>query len=198
MSGVQLTTRPSSLVAQVTVDQPLRKRAGEDELAQDGKPCEVWVQRLCFSAAPNRDAQLLLRNMEAHQLALKLVQLPVAKEPRAQELRSRAVIRAAYRPLRSPPLPHCTPGSWHDGDGTCVAVAGRLLRAMTTGFPLVQSELVAHVPVFLAHIDFKLAAYDISPTELISAVYEGNRATCAQASAAAIGLLRTCSRRKPV
>ena len=35
-------------------------------------------------------------------------------------------------------------------------------------------------------------------TELISAVYEGNRATCAQASAAAIGLPRTCSRRKPV
>lgn len=103
---------------------------------------------------PLPPAQVLLRNLGAHKLALRLLSLPVADKPVASELQTRAVLRAAYR----------------------------LLKAMASGFAQLQAELVPAIPTFVAHVEKRLVAYDISPTGTISATLKDNRAACALVS----------------
>ena len=96
---------------------------------------------------------MLLMNLKAHTPALTLLaNLPFEKsEIKADELEIRAVLRAAYR----------------------------LLKAMCTDFPLMQTELVASIPLFVDHTEANLVSYDITPTG-----YDGTRlgrgASCAQ------------------
>jgi hypothetical protein len=97
---------------------------------------------------------VLLRNLGAHKLVLQLLSLPIASEPLASELKTRAVLRAAYR----------------------------LLKAMASGFAQLQAELVPAIPTFVAHVEKRLVAYDISPTGAISATLKDNRAACALVS----------------
>ena len=49
---------------------------------------------------------------------------------------------------------------------------------MASGFPQLQAELVPSIPTFVAHVQKKLVAYDISPTGTISATLRDNRAAC--------------------
>ena len=81
---------------------------------------------------------MLLMNLKAHTPALTLLaNLPFEKsEIKADELEIRAVLRAAYR----------------------------LLKAMCTDFPLMQTELVASIPLFVDHTEANLVSYDITPT----------------------------------
>ena len=60
----------------------------------------------------------------AHKHALQLLGLPVDRRPTAEDSETRAVLRASYR----------------------------LLKAMCTGSPLMQTELVRHIPTFLEHV----------------------------------------------
>jgi len=140
----------------LTLDRPLRLEKGAptpDELRPGGSG-EIWLMLLCYSAGYNLDMQVLLRNMGAHTLALKLLSLSVADEVLAAELKVRAVLRAAYR----------------------------LIKAMVSGFAQLQAELVPAIPTFVAHVEANLVAYDISPTGTISATLRDNRAACAMVS----------------
>jgi len=131
---------------------------------------------LCRSSGYNLDLQVLLRNLGAHNLALQLLQLPIADEEKPDELQPRAVLRAAYR----------------------------LIKALASGYAQLQAELVSAIPTFVAHVEKKraaplpllgsrralsappfharLIAHDISPTGTISAVLKNNRAACALVS----------------
>ena len=90
------------------------------------------------ASGTNQDMQMLLMNLKAHTPALTLLaNLPFEKsEIKADELEIRAVLRAAYR----------------------------LLKAMCTDFPLMQTELVASIPLFVDHTEANLVSYDITPT----------------------------------
>lgn len=120
-----------------------------------GDPVVVWLFIVCEVGALNTDVQSLLYSMNAQSLPLTLVQLPFEhSRVRRDELDTRLVLKACYR----------------------------MLKAMTSRFPLTQNALVAHVPVFLAHTEAQLVASDISPTECISAVYKDNSIVCTQVS----------------
>lgn len=56
----------------------------------------------------------------------------------------------------------------------------RLLKAMCTDFPLMQTELVASIPLFVDHTEANLVSYDITPTGCINACFKDNRTVCAQ------------------
>lgn len=129
--------------------------AGSADQPTDGKPREkpvwVYVQQAC--TYHNTDAKSLLHNMGAHDLALSFLRLPFnQKDVIGEELNLRAVICGSYR----------------------------LLKAMASHFALMQKALVPHVPTFLTHTEAHLVAYDISPTECISAIYKDNRIVCTQ------------------
>ena len=96
---------------------------------------------------------MLLMNLKAHTPALTLLaNLPFEKsEIKADELEIRAVLRAAYR----------------------------LLKAMCTDFPLMQTELVASIPLFVDHTEANLVSYDITPTGC-DRTRLGRGASCAQ------------------
>ena len=106
------------------------------------------------ASGTNQDMQMLLMNLKAHTPALTLLaNLPFEKsEIKADELEIRAVLRAAYR----------------------------LLKAMCTDFPLMQTELVASIPLFVDHTEANLVSYDITPTGCINACFKDNRTVCAQ------------------
>ena len=55
--------------------------------------------------------------------------------------------------------------SSRDATRAVLRAAYRLLRAMASGFPQMQTDLLPHVPTFLAHVDADLVSRDISPTE---------------------------------
>ena len=105
------------------------------------------------ASGTNQDMQMLLMNLKAHTPALTLLaNLPFEKsEIKADELEIRAVLRAAYR----------------------------LLKAMCTDFPLMQTELVASIPLFVDHTEANLVSYDITPTGC-DRTRLGRGASCAQ------------------
>ena len=51
---------------------------------------------------------------------------------------------------------------------------------MCTDFPLMQTELVASIPLFVDHTEANLVSYDITPTGCINACFKDNRTVCAQ------------------
>lgn len=112
-----------------------------------------WVQAERRVSRPNHDMQLLLSKLGASAAALKLLQLPFETTrvlPHEQKLR--AMICASYR----------------------------LLRAMCNDFGLLQTELAQHLDTFVGHTEAALVEDDISPTQCIIAVCEGNREACTQ------------------
>ena len=114
---------------------------------------DVWIFVQNTASQTNSDAQSLLYQMGAHEIVLKLLQLPF-QESRvfAEDVETRAVACACYR----------------------------LLRAMTARFPSMQKALVRHMAVFLRHTEVHLVATDITPTDCISAIYKDNRVVCTQ------------------
>ena len=116
----------------------------------------VWVMKEVRTPGANKDMQTLLLNLGAHDVALQLLRLPIDKRavlPR--ELPVRAVLRMAYR----------------------------LLQAMALEFSLTQTELAAHLDVFVSHTEANLVSLDISPTDCIDTVCKDNRAACMKVSA---------------
>ena len=106
------------------------------------------------SPGPDQDMQQLLQNLDAHGVALQLLQHPyVHEEVRPGEERRRAVLRMAYR----------------------------LLNAMASGFVQMQARLARCLPIFISHTGSNLFAADISPTDLIITICKDNRAACLQA-----------------
>lgn len=110
--------------------------------------------------------QMLLMNLKAHTPALTLLaNLPFEKsEIKADELEIRAVLRAAYDGTRlGPRAPH----TFRPAELTSLPslyCRYRLLKAMCTDFPLMQTELVASIPLFVDHTEANLVSYDITPT----------------------------------
>ncbi|KAL3918329.1 MAG: hypothetical protein SGPRY_006053, partial [Prymnesium sp.] len=98
------------------------------------------------------DMQLLLKNMEAHKHAISFLALPILPVESEEDHQTRGVLLAAYR----------------------------LLKAMTAGSPLMQSELASSVPIFVEHAEYKLISHDITPTGLINSIFQDNRSVCAQ------------------
>ena len=141
---------------EITFAEPFALEDGEPvppEL-REGASGETWAMLEEKSPGTNQDMQMLLMNLKAHTPALTLLaNLPFEKsEIKADELEIRAVLRAAYR----------------------------LLKAMCTDFPLMQTELVASIPLFVDHTEANLVSYDITPTGCINACFKDNRTVCAQ------------------
>ena len=126
---------------------------------------------------------MLLMNLKAHTPALTLLaNLPFEKsEIKADELEIRAVLRAAYDGTRLGPR-----ALSHTSRPTALTSLPsldcryRLLKAMCTDFPLMQTELVASIPLFVDHTEANLVSYDITPTGCINACFKDNRTVCAQ------------------
>lgn len=112
----------------------------------------VWLMQSERNAVINLDVQLLLMNLGAHELALKLLSLPFdAHKVLPPEISVRRVLLAAYR----------------------------LLTAMTTNCSRMQSALLPHVSRFVEHGGAKaLSDFDASPHALINAIFAGNRMVC--------------------
>ena len=109
---------------------------------------------------------MLLMNLKAHTPALTLLaNLPFEKsEIKADELEIRAVLRAAYDGTRlGPRAPH-TFSPPRLTSLSSLYCRYRLLKAMCTDFPLMQTELVASIPLFVDHTEANLVSYDITPT----------------------------------
>ncbi len=118
------------------------------------------------ASGTNQDMQMLLMNLKAHTPALTLLaNLPFEKsEIKADELEIRAVLRAAYDGTRlGPRAPH-TFSSTALTSLPSLDCRYRLLKAMCTDFPLMQTELVASIPLFVDHTEANLVSYDITPT----------------------------------
>ncbi|KAL1529829.1 hypothetical protein AB1Y20_000761 [Prymnesium parvum] len=130
----------------------LAKRTSSFRASVGDEASDVWVFLECRSPQANMDMQLLLKNMGAHEHALQLLQLPIGRRESFEDYHARAVLSAAYR----------------------------VLKAMCTGSPLMQSELVNNVPLFLEHVECNLVSHDISPTGLINTIFQDNRSVCAQ------------------
>ena len=112
-----------------------------------------WVQTERRISGPNHDRQLLLSKLGASKVAMQLLQLPFdMTQVRPAERKIRAMVCAAYR----------------------------LLRAMCNEFSLLQTELAQHLDLFCTHTEAALVEDDISPTQCIIAVCEGNREACTQ------------------
>lgn len=143
------------------LDRPLKRSDGQPlhPNLQPGGSGEVWVMLESKTPGPNPDMQMLLCNLGAHKAALQLLKLPFTHgEVLAADLQVRAVLRAAYR----------------------------LLKAMCSGFSLMQSELAAHLDLFVSHTEADLVSHDISPTGCINAVCQYNRNACMKMSAETI------------
>lgn len=111
----------------------------------------VWIQLESKVLGPDHDTQLLLSKLGASELALKLLTLPFDMSTvRPEEVQLRSVLCAATR----------------------------LLKAMCNDFPLVQADLAKHLAVFAKLTEAQLLERDISPTECIIAICDGNRDAC--------------------
>ena len=120
-----------------------------------GEDAEVWLLEECVTEGVNADMQLLLFNLGAHVMALKLLELPFTREHvKPQEIELRAVLRAAYR----------------------------LLKALCSNFSLIQMSLFPHLHKFVEHAEAKLVSHDISPTDCINAIFKDNGGAAAQVS----------------
>lgn len=111
----------------------------------------AWLQLEHCIQGPNHDTQLLLSRLGADQLALKVLCLPY----------DMYTVREREAPLRA-----------------LLCAALRLLKAMCTGFPLVQAELAKHLMAFAKHTEARLYEADISPTECIITICNDNRDAC--------------------
>ena len=129
--------------------------------AQDAPPSmaaggegEVWifVEQRCEAGLPNPDMQLLLYNMDAHKVAMKLLQLPLPP------------------PRSSAPT---TDQAWSTEHGTrqTLLAAYRLLRALCSSFKITQLAMMPEVPRILEHVG-KLVAYDITPTGCLESMLQ--------------------------
>ena len=137
----------------VTLDKPVVVDPVIRRGVQPGAQLEVFVFCHCKSPGPDKDMQLLLRNMQAHKGVTALLNLPFNKEMVLQdELPIRELMLMAYR----------------------------LLKALTLGFPQMQADLSHHLDLFLTHTGSSLVAFDISPTGCINAVCQDNRDACVQ------------------
>lgn len=118
-----------------------------------GEPEVVWLfLEQQAGGEPNPDMQLLLFNMNAHLAAQKLLRLPIASEVRSQEMPQREVILGAYR----------------------------LLKALSSGFKVTQMALLPEIPHIVAHTNYNLVSYDITPTDGLIAVLKDNPLGCLQ------------------
>ena len=63
-----------------------------------------------------------------------------------------------------------------------VCAAYRMLKALASGFPLMQSKLLDDVARFIDHAQASLVVYDASPTDCINAIFLDNHSACVQAS----------------
>ena len=135
----------------VTIDHPLEVEGATPPELQPGGSGETWVMLLCSSGGYNLDMQVLLRTMGAHEKVMQLLRLPVSALPLPEELRTRAVLRAVYR----------------------------VLKALVSGFPQMQNDLVPSIPKMVEHVEKDLIAHDVTPTGCITAVLRDNRSACA-------------------
>jgi len=158
MYSVKTVSPPTDGVVEVALDRPLKVVGALAPELQIGGSGEVWVMLLCQSAGYNLDMQVLLRTMGAHEAVLQLLRLPVSSAPLPSELRTRAVLRAVYRTI----------------------------KALVTGFPQMQSDLVPAIPRMVEHVEKDLVAYDVTPTGCVTAILRDNRAACARVPFSAI------------
>eukprot|EP00966_Prymnesium_polylepis_P124307 2874697-Prymnesium_polylepis.1 len=153
----------------VTLDGPIVVDPVVRRGVQAGTALEVFIYRHTKSPGPDKDMQLLLRNMAAHKPVTQLLNLPFEhNKVLAEELPLRDLMLMGYR----------------------------LLKALTLGFPQMQAELSAQLPLFLDHTSANLVAFDISPTGCINAVCQDNRDACVQVPPPPLPCLpgRTCRR----
>jgi hypothetical protein len=142
--------------ATVTLDEPIKLRLPAGMRQQDDAPMpptlekkgEVWVYVEMRAPSMNLDHQLLLLSMGAHKAAIQLLSLPFTADTiLAQDLETRAVLRACYR----------------------------LIKAMTTDCPKAQLEFQPSLQMFLDHTHAYLVAQDVSPSDTITAIFKDNR-----------------------
>ena len=157
----------AELDEEITFAEPFALEDGEPvppEL-REGASGETWAMLEEKSPGTNQDMQMLLMNLKAHTPALTLLaNLPFEKsEIKADELEIRAVLRAAYDGTRlgQRALTRSDPQLTSLPSLDC---RYRLLKAMCTDFPLMQTELVASIALFVDHTEANLVSYDITPT----------------------------------
>ena len=90
--------------------------------------------------------------MDAHKIVLRLLKLPVSVQPLPDEMGVREVLLGAYR----------------------------LLKGLCLGFKVSQLALVTEIDKIVAHIEYKLISYDITPTGCLASILKDNLTACMQ------------------
>ena len=92
------------------------------------------------------DMQLLLFNMRAHEMAVQLLNLPIGKSPASSELEVREVIIGAYR----------------------------LIKALSSGFKLMQMAMLPFQDKMIEHVEYNLTSADVTPTNCLISIMKDN------------------------